>query len=79
MPDLLIRNLPAELHARLKAAAAAHRRSVNQETIATLEKSLTPGIPLQRVLPEPIPLKGTLTSVEETQRLIDQDIAERGY
>lgn len=40
MPDLLIRNLPEDLHARLKVAAAAHRRSVTQETIATLERGL---------------------------------------
>lgn len=40
MPDLLIRKLPPELHDRLKAAAVVHRRSVNQETIATLERGL---------------------------------------
>lgn len=41
MPDLLIRNLPPELHARLKASAEAHRRSVTQETISTLELGLS--------------------------------------
>lgn len=40
MPDLLIRNLPASLHVRLKAAAAAHRRSLTQEVIMLVEKGL---------------------------------------
>lgn len=40
MPDLLIRNLPAEIHARLKASATAHRRSLTQETIVAVEKGL---------------------------------------
>ena len=38
VPSLLIRDLPPRLHARLKAAAATHRRSVTQETIATLDR-----------------------------------------
>ncbi len=55
MPDILIRNVPPELHARLKAAAAAHRRSLTQEAIQIIEENLSPpqllGTPLQ--LPSP--------------------------
>jgi len=43
MPDILIRNLPPLLHARLKASAEAHRRSVTQETIAIIDEKLGVG------------------------------------
>jgi antitoxin VapB len=36
MPTLVLRNLPDELHGKLKAAAAAHHRSMNQEAIHAL-------------------------------------------
>jgi plasmid stability protein len=61
MPDLLIRNVPPELHARLKAAAAAHRRSLTQEAIQIIESNLSPVSPPSR----PAPL-------EESPRYIDQ-------
>jgi plasmid stability protein len=72
MPDLLIRNLPPELHARLKASAEAHRRSVTQETIATLErgisvsgKSRIPTLPAPLVPRRPITMEETLSFVRE--------------
>ncbi len=37
MPDLTLKNLPPSLHERLRARAAAHRRSLSQEAIACLE------------------------------------------
>jgi Antitoxin FitA-like, ribbon-helix-helix len=40
MATLVIRSFPAALHARLKQTAAAHRRSVTQETIYLLEQAL---------------------------------------
>ncbi len=40
MPGLLIRNLPKELHRRLKKRAAQNRRSMNQEAIVLLENAL---------------------------------------
>jgi hypothetical protein len=40
MPTLVIKSVPAKLHARLKRTAAAHRRSVTQETMHLLEKAL---------------------------------------
>ena len=36
MATLTIRNLPDEVHARLKEQAKRHRRSLNQEVIAEL-------------------------------------------
>jgi len=40
MAGLLIKDLPKELHQKLKARAAANRRSLSSETIVILEKAL---------------------------------------
>jgi plasmid stability protein len=40
MPALVIKNLPAELHRRLKEDAAQHHRSMTQQAIAILEQGL---------------------------------------
>jgi plasmid stability protein len=78
MPDILIRNLPAALHARLKSAAASHRRSVTQETIAIIDEKLG-GMPaVARRLPEPIKLRRP-TTMEETLHFIDDGLERRGH
>lgn len=43
MPTLTIKGLPPALYRRLKAQAAAHRRSLNGEIIVCLERSLAAG------------------------------------
>jgi hypothetical protein len=40
MPALVIRNLSPELHQKLKAAAATHRRSMTQQAIVYLEEAM---------------------------------------
>lgn len=40
MLNLTLKNLPPELHARLKASAQANRRSLNREILARLEAEL---------------------------------------
>jgi hypothetical protein len=40
MATLTLKNVPAELVARLKREAKENRRSLNQETLARLERSL---------------------------------------
>ncbi|PYV27220.1 MAG: plasmid stability protein [Acidobacteria bacterium] len=40
MATLTIKNVPEKLHKRLKQSAAQHRRSVNSEAIACLERTL---------------------------------------
>ena len=40
MPALVIKSFPAELHAKLRQIAAAHRRSVTQETIHLIETAI---------------------------------------
>jgi len=37
MPNVTLRDVPAELHSWLKQRAASHHRSVNKEVIALLE------------------------------------------
>ncbi len=41
MPALVIKSFPEELHAKLRQIAAAHRRSVTQETIHLLETAIS--------------------------------------
>jgi plasmid stability protein len=41
MASLLIKNLPPRLHSQLKKRAAAHRRSLNSETIRLLEEAVS--------------------------------------
>lgn len=40
MPALVIKDLPAELHRRLKEEASQHHRSMTQEAIFILEQGL---------------------------------------
>jgi hypothetical protein len=71
MPDILIRNVPHELHAQLKAAAALHRRSVTQEAIQIMANNLMPESPLPHPLPRPTQLRRPNTA-EEMQRSLDE-------
>lgn len=49
--NLTLKNVPAGLHARLKASAEANRRSLNGEILARLEAQLTaPVVDLQEEL-----------------------------
>lgn len=41
MPGLLIKDLPADLHRRLKDRASLHRRSMSREAQVILEEALT--------------------------------------
>jgi len=54
MATLTIKNIPDELHARLKRSAVQHRRSLNSEVIVCLEKALgstpiDPNVLLERI------------------------------
>ena len=40
MATLTIKNIPEELHERLRESAALHQRSINGEAISCLEKGL---------------------------------------
>jgi plasmid stability protein len=42
MATITVKNIPDDLYARLKAAAAVNRRSINGEIISRIERSLNP-------------------------------------
>jgi plasmid stability protein len=66
MPALLIKDLPPELHERLKDSATRHRRSLTKEALVLLETALaTPDRPVE----PPRPFKARLPL---TQELLDQ-------
>jgi len=62
MNTLVLRQVPDALYRRLKAVAASHRRSMNQEAILALEAGL-PG--------EPAPQRPT---VEQSRRWLEQQV-----
>ena len=55
MPALVIKELPVEIHRRLKDGAAQHHRSMTQEAIAILEQ----GLHRLRPIPDFKPYKGS--------------------
>jgi hypothetical protein len=66
MPDILIREVPAALHQKLKEAAARHRRSMTRQALVLLEDSLHRD---SAAVELPPPFKGR---VPLTKKLIDQ-------
>lgn len=66
MADLLIRQMPEELHRKLKARARANRRSMNQEILVLLEQSVAE----ERLRPATVvrPFKGTFPIDDEWLR-----------
>ena len=42
MATITLKNVPDELHQRLKASARRNRRSMNSEALVCLERALTP-------------------------------------
>ncbi len=59
MPSLVIKNLPEDIHHRLKVQAARHHRSMTREVIAILSEDL--GKPAAYDLPAPFKGKFPLT------------------
>ena len=54
MATLVIKNLPEELHAALKARAERHRRSLTKEAVTLIETALAVGPRAAPALPPPI-------------------------
>ncbi len=61
MPGLLIKELPAEVHQKLKERAAQNRRSMTKEALSILELVLFEENFPKRELPEPIKTKFPIT------------------
>lgn len=55
MPGFVIKDLPRELHRKLKEQAARHHRSMTKEVLAVLEHALGGGAPRAKAPP---PFKG---------------------
>ena len=61
MPGLLIKNVPTELHHRLKQRAKENRRSMTQEALVLIES----GLGLRRSWTPPPPVKGKKPLTDE--------------
>jgi len=57
MPGLLIKDVPAPMHRKLKQLASRHRRSMTQEALVILEEALAAAGPAGAW---PAPHKGSL-------------------
>jgi plasmid stability protein len=69
MSTLVLRNLPEDVHARLKAQAERNHRSVNKEAVMLIEQALV--APRQALkLPFPIKLKGGPLSIDDIEGAI---------
>jgi plasmid stability protein len=65
MPGLLIKDVPVELHKKLKESAARHRRSMTQQALALLEDGLRrtePGGELPPLLTGSVPMTRALAT-----------------
>ena len=63
MPGLLIKDMPTEVHQKLKTRAAQNRRSMTKEALYLLEQALLEETPPS---PEPpVPFQGTFLLTDE--------------
>jgi len=69
---ITIKNLPAEVHRRLRARAAQNRRSLNSETIACLAT----GVMAERVDPERLLARARSMRREVGGRLTDLALSQ---
>jgi len=61
MASILLKNIPEDLHRRLREQAVRHHRSLNKEVIAVLEESVS--VPAPQTLPPPVRPKRRLTQL----------------
>ena len=62
MAGLVIKDVPAELHRKLKEQAARHHRSMTKEVLAVLERALSEADFAKEAPP---PFKGRFTLTDE--------------
>jgi plasmid stability protein len=70
MSTLVIKNLPEELHARLKEQAQRHHRSVTKEVVSLIEAGLEAPAKPPMLLPTLQPHGGRALSLEEIEAAI---------
>lgn len=70
MSTLVIKNLPAALHEKLRAQAVRHHRSVTKEVVTLIEAAVAPQQPMVELAP-PLKLKsGRLLSIDAIEAAI---------
>lgn len=69
MSTIVIKNVPDEIHARLKERAQQNRRSLTKELLTIIEQNLPPVRAAPR-LPPPVKLKGGPLTIEELEAAI---------
>jgi len=74
MPGLLIKDLPPDLHTRLKEEAARHHRSMTRQALVLLEQALsTPPLNTAELLPDPLKPATSLTSDDDVVAVIREN------
>lgn len=77
MSTLVVKNLPEQLHARLKAQAQEHHRSITKEAIALIEQGLlAPRTAASRADAPPLPPLVRLPGGPLTTEWIEAAIAD---
>lgn len=77
MSTLVVKNLPEQLHERLKAQAQQHHRSINKEAIALIEQGLlAPRESAARANASPLPPLVRLPGGPLTAEWIEAAIAD---
>ena len=69
MPSLILRDMPVEVHQRLRERAARHHRSMTKEAIDILDRELF--ATSETHLPEPIGMGGSIP-VDVIDRAVDE-------
>lgn len=73
MPTITIKNIPEDLYARLKARAAANRRSINSEVIVCIERAVSS----RRIEPQAVLSRAReLREMTAGYRIADDEFAE---
>lgn len=73
MSTLVIKNLPEDLHRRLKEQAERNHRSMNKEVVRLIEASID-GAPRFVDLPPPLKLQsGSRPGIDDIETAIAQD------
>ena len=71
MGTIVIRDLPDDLHERLRAQAKRNHRSLTKEAIALIERHLTEARPTPE-LPPPLRLKGGPVTIGQIEAAISK-------
>jgi TraY domain len=71
MATIIIRDLPDDLHERLKAQAKRNHRSLTKEAVALIERHLGPSRAAP-ALPPPLRLKGGPVTIKQIEAAISK-------